>query len=161
MRSAGSRHALVRDSHAGDRSICRPGSVRVTESAAVERYSHVMHIVSGVSGKVRPGVGPVDVLRATFPHGTVSGAPKVRAIEIIDTLEPVARGPYAGAVGYLDFSGNVDTCICLRTVIVGDGRAWVQAGAGLVADSDPAMEYEESMNKAAAALMAIGLAGSL
>ena len=114
-----------------------------------------MHIVSGVSGKLRPGIGPVDVLRATFPHGTVSGAPKVRAMEIIDELEPVARGPYAGAVGYIDFSGNIDTAICLRTVVAADGKAWVQAGAGLVADSDPAAEYEETMNKAAAALAAI------
>ena len=130
-------------------------SVSVDDLMVVERYSHVMHIVSEVSGKLRPGNSAVDVIRATFPHGTVSGAPKVRAMEIIDDLEPVARGPYAGAVGYLDFSGNVDTCICLRTVIVRDGTAWVQAGAGLVADSDPATEYEETMNKAAAALTAI------
>ncbi|HEY5651437.1 MAG TPA: anthranilate synthase component I [Acidimicrobiia bacterium] len=130
-------------------------SVTVDDLMVVERYSHVMHIVSEVSGKLRPGNSAVDVIRATFPHGTVSGAPKVRAMEIIDSLEPVARGPYAGAVGYLDFSGNVDTCICLRTVIVRDGTAWVQAGAGLVADSDPATEYDETMNKAAAALTAI------
>ncbi len=95
------------------------------------------------------------MLRAVFPHGTVSGAPKVRAMEIIDELEPVARGPYAGAVGYIDFSGNVDTAICLRTVVLGDGAAWVQAGAGLVYDSDPASEYQETMDKAAAALDAI------
>jgi anthranilate synthase component 1 len=138
--------------------VCEFGSVTVDDLMVIERYSHVMHIVSGVSGKVRAGVGAVDVIRATFPHGTVSGAPKVRAMEIIDSLEPVARGPYAGAVGYLDFTGNVDTCICLRTVIVGDGIAWVQAGAGLVADSDPATEFEETMNKAAAALQAIALA---
>jgi anthranilate synthase component 1 len=138
--------------------VCEFGSVHVDDLMVIERYSHVMHIVSGVSGKVRAGVGPVDVIRATFPHGTVSGAPKVRAMEIIDELEPVARGPYAGAVGYLDFSGNVDTCICLRTVVLADGKAWVQAGAGLVADSDPAAEYDETMNKAAAALQAIALA---
>ncbi|MDX1450011.1 MAG: chorismate-binding protein, partial [Acidimicrobiia bacterium] len=127
----------------------------------IERYSHVMHIVSGVSGKLRDDVGPIDVIRATFPHGTVSGAPKVRAMEIIDELEPTARGPYAGAVGYVDFSGNVDTCICLRTVLMADGRAWVQAGAGLVVDSDPASEYDETTNKAAAALQALALAGEL
>jgi len=137
--------------------VCEFGSVNVDDLMVIERYSHVMHIVSGVSGKVRPGIGPVDVLRATFPHGTVSGAPKVRAMEIIDELEPVARGPYAGAVGYLDFTGNVDTCICLRTVVVAGGKAWVQAGAGLVADSDPDSEYEETMNKATAALQAIAL----
>jgi anthranilate synthase component 1 len=141
--------------------VCEYGSVQVDDLMVVERFSHVMHIVSGVSGKLAPGVGPVDVMRATFPHGTVSGAPKVRAMEIIDELEPVARGPYAGAVGYLDFSGNVDTCICLRTVVVAGDTAWVQAGGGLVADSDPAAEYEETMNKAAAALQAIALAGEM
>jgi anthranilate synthase component 1 len=136
------------------------GSVVMDELMVVERYSHVMHIVSGVSGKLRANQSPVDVIRAVFPHGTVSGAPKVRAMEIIDELEPVARGPYAGAVGYVDFSGNIDTAICLRTVIIADGAAWVQAGAGLVADSDPLREYEETMDKAAAALAAIeGAAG--
>jgi anthranilate synthase component 1 len=114
-----------------------------------------MHIVSGVSGQLREGYGPVDVVRAVFPHGTVSGAPKVRAMEIIDELEPVARGPYAGAAGYLDFSGNVDTAICLRTVVIAGGTAWVQAGAGLVTDSDPTAEYRETEAKAAAALAAI------
>jgi anthranilate synthase component 1 len=136
------------------------GTVKLEDLMVVERYSHVMHIVSGVSGKLRKGVSPVEVIRATFPHGTVSGAPKVRAMEIIDELEPVARGPYAGAVGYIDFSGNVDTAICLRTIITAGDRAWVQAGAGIVADSDPAAEYEECMNKAAAALTAIGLTSS-
>lgn len=134
------------------------GTVRVDDLMTIERYSHVMHIVSGVSGKLRPDVGPVDVIRAVFPHGTVSGAPKVRAMEIIDELEPVARGPYAGLVGYLDFSGNVDTAICLRTIVTDGETAWVQAGAGIVADSDPATEYEETMNKAAAALAAIAAA---
>jgi anthranilate synthase component 1 len=138
--------------------VCEFGSVTVDELMVIERYSHVMHIVSGVSGKLRPGMGPVEVLRATFPHGTVSGAPKVAAMEIIDRLEPVARGPYGGAVGYLDFSGNIDTAICLRTVVIAQGRAWVQAGAGIVADSDPAAEYQETMNKAAAALQAVALA---
>ncbi len=138
--------------------VCEFGTVSVDDLMVIERYSHVMHIVSGVSGTVRPGVGPVDVIRATFPHGTVSGAPKVRAMEIIDELEPVMRGPYAGAVGYLDFSGNVDTAICLRTVVAADRKAWVQAGAGIVADSDPAAEYDETMSKAAAALAAIARA---
>jgi anthranilate synthase component 1 len=139
--------------------VCDFGTVAVDDLMVIERYSHVMHIVSGVSGKLRAGVGPVDVLRATFPHGTVSGAPKVAAMKIIDQLEPVARGPYAGAVGYLDFSGNIDTAICLRTVVIGEGQAWVQAGAGIVADSDPTAEYTETMNKAAAALAAVEMAG--
>jgi anthranilate synthase component I len=131
------------------------GSVTVDDLMVVERYSHVMHIVSGVSGRLRPGIGPVDVVRATFPHGTVSGAPKVRAMEIIDDVEPVARGPYAGAVGYLDFSGNLDTAIVLRTMVSRGSTAWVQAGAGIVADSDPEREYEECRSKAAAVLAAI------
>jgi anthranilate synthase component 1 len=135
--------------------VCEFGSVAVDDLMVIERYSHVMHIVSGVSGDLRPGMGPVQVLRATFPHGTVSGAPKVRAMEIIDDLEPVARGPYAGAVGYLDFSGNLDTAIALRTMVAADGRAWVQAGAGVVADSVPEREYRECLDKAAAVLAAI------
>ncbi|MCY4368221.1 MAG: anthranilate synthase component I [bacterium] len=139
--------------------VCEFGSVKVDDLMVVERYSHVMHIVSGVSGRLREDFGPVDVVRAVFPHGTVSGAPKVRAMEIIDELEPVARGPYAGAAGYLDFSGNVDTAICLRTVVIAGGTAWVQAGAGLVADSDPTTEYRETEDKAAAALAAIAGAG--
>ena len=138
--------------------VCEFGSVTVDELMVVERYSHVMHIVSGVSGDLRPGVGAVDLLRATFPHGTVSGAPKVRAMEIIDELEPTARGPYAGAVGYVDFSGNVDTAIALRTLVIAAGRAWVQAGAGIVADSDPSREFEETENKARALQQAILLA---
>ncbi len=135
--------------------VCEFGTVHVDDLMVIERYSHVMHIVSGVSGKLAGDRSSVDVIRAMFPHGTVSGAPKVRAMEIIDELEPVARGPYAGAAGYIDFSGTVDTAICLRTVVFADGKAWVQAGAGLVADSDPTTEYEETMNKAAAALAAI------
>jgi anthranilate synthase component 1 len=137
------------------------GSVEVDELMAIERYSHVMHMVSGVSGALRPGVGPVDVLRATFPHGTVTGAPKVRAMEIIDEIEPVARGPYAGAVGYIDFSGNVDTAIALRTMVASGDTAWVQAGAGVVADSDPTAEYHECLHKAAAVLAAIAGADKL
>lgn len=141
--------------------VCEFGTVTVDELMVIERYSHVMHIVSGVSGRLRPEVGPVDVLRATFPHGTVSGAPKVAAIGIIDRLEPVARGPYAGAAGYIDFSGNLDTAICLRTVVAAGGTAWVQAGAGIVADSDPGAEYAETMDKAAAALAAIARARAI
>ena len=141
--------------------VCEFGTIEVEELMVIERYSHVMHIVSGVSGRLRRDVGPVDVLRATFPHGTVSGAPKVRAMEIIDELEPVARGPYAGAVGYLDFNGNIDTAIALRTLVISDGKAWVQAGAGIVADSDPTAEYHECMNKAEAALAAVGASGHL
>ena len=135
--------------------VCEYASVEVDDLMVIERYSHVMHIVSGVSGTLRRGVGPIDVLRSTFPHGTVSGAPKVRAMEIIDELEPVARGPYAGAVGYVDFSGNLDTAIALRTMVAAGSTAWVQAGAGIVADSVPSLEYEECMNKAAAVLSAI------
>ena len=135
--------------------VCEFGTVEVDDLMVIERYSHVMHIVSGVTGKLRDGVGPIDLIRATFPHGTVSGAPKVRAMEIIDELEPTARGPYAGAVGYIDFSGNVDTAIALRTLVAADGKAWVQAGAGIVADSEPALEYQECLNKAAAVLAAL------
>jgi anthranilate synthase component 1 len=132
------------------------GTERVDEFMTLERYSHVMHLTSQVSGALVEGKGPIDVLRATLPAGTVSGAPKVRAMEIIDDLEPTKRGPYAGVVGYLDFSGNLDTAIAIRTMFVGpDGRASVQAGAGIVADSDPAAEDEECRNKAAALLAAV------
>jgi anthranilate synthase component 1 len=141
--------------------VCEFGTVTVDDLMVIERYSHVMHIVSGVSGTVRDGLGPVDVLRATFPHGTVTGAPKIRAMEIIDGLEPNARGPYAGAIGYIDFAGNLDTAIGLRTMISDGNRAWVQAGAGIVADSIPASEYRECVNKAAAVLAAIAAAPHL
>jgi anthranilate synthase component 1 len=135
------------------------GSENVDELMTLERYSHVMHLTSQVSGELRPGLGPIDVLRATLPAGTVSGAPKVRAMEIIDELEPVKRGPYAGIVGYVDFSGNLDTAIAIRTMLVGpDGRASVTAGAGVVADSDPAQEDLECRNKAAALLAAVPVA---
>ena len=128
----------------------------------VERYSHVMHLTSEVSGELLEGRGPVDVLRATLPAGTVSGAPKVRAMEIIDELEPTKRGPYAGVVGYIDFSGNLDTAIAIRTLVVSaDGKASVQAGAGIVADSDPAAEDEECAAKAAAVLAAVAGARQL
>ena len=127
----------------------------------IERYSHVMHIVSGVSGRLRATSGRSTSCGRPSRNGTVSGAPKVRAMEIIDELEPVARGPYAGAVGYLDFNGNIDTAIALRTLVISDGKAWVQAGAGIVADSDPTAEYHECMNKAEAALAAVGASGHL
>jgi len=133
------------------------GSETVDELMTLERYSHVMHLTSQVSGRLRPGLGPVDVLRATLPAGTVSGAPKVRAMQIIDELEPARRGPYAGVVGYIDFSGNVDTAIAIRTMLVGaDGRASVEAGAGIVADSVAEDEDLECRNKAAALLAAVG-----
>ena len=135
--------------------VCRPGTVSVDQLMEVERYSHVMHLVSSVTGELREGVDPVDVLRATFPAGTVSGAPKVRALELIDELEPTRRGPYAGAVGYLDLAGNMDTCITIRTVVLHEGIAHVQAGAGIVADSDPASEERETRDKASAVLAAI------
>jgi anthranilate synthase component I len=141
--------------------VCDIGSVRVDEMMQVERYSHVMHLVSSVSGTLKDGLGPVDVLRAVFPAGTVSGAPKVRAMEIIDELEPTRRGPYAGAVGYVDFAGNLDTCITIRTVILKDGTAYVQAGAGIVADSKPKAEEEETRNKAGAVLAAVRAAEDL
>ena len=135
--------------------VCEVGSVKVDEMMGIERYSHVMHIVSSVTGTLREGLGPVDVLRAVFPAGTVSGAPKVRAMQIIDDLEPTRRGVYSGAVGYVDFSGNLDTCIAIRTVVVKDGVAYVQAGAGIVADSKPAAEEEETRAKAGAVLAAV------
>jgi len=141
--------------------VCEVGSVTVEGMLHVERFSHVMHLVSAVTGRVREELGPVDVLRAVFPAGTVSGAPKVRAMEIIDALEPTRRGPYAGAVGYIDFAGNLDTCITIRTVVLKDGTAYVQAGAGIVADSQPDKEEEETRNKAGAVLAAIRAAEAL
>ncbi|MDE0236913.1 MAG: anthranilate synthase component I [bacterium] len=131
------------------------GTETVDEMMTLERYSHVMHLTSQVSGDLAPGRTPVDVLRATLPAGTVSGAPKVRAMEIIDDLEPVKRGPYAGVVGYLDFSGNIDTAIAIRTMVIQGGRASVQAGAGIVADSIPEQEDLECRNKARALLLAV------
>ncbi|MCX7933881.1 MAG: anthranilate synthase component I [Planctomycetota bacterium] len=131
------------------------GSVRLTEQMAIERYSHVMHIVSNVEGMLRPELTALAALKACLPAGTVSGAPKVRAMEIIDELEPDQRGPYAGAIGYLDYSGNLDTCIAIRTILLHRGQAYVQAGAGLVADSVPENEYVETRNKAKALLKAI------
>jgi len=136
------------------------GSVEVTELMTVERYSHVMHIVSNVRGRLRDGCDAYDAFRATFPQGTVSGAPKIRAMEIIDELEPVRRGVYAGAVGYFSYTGNTDTAIALRTILCKNGRVYIQAGGGVVADSDPAAEYEESVNKARAMVRALGAARS-
>ena len=140
--------------------VAQTGSVKVTEQFVIERYSHVMHIVSNVEGKLKPELDALAVLRATFPAGTVSGAPKVRAMEIIDELEPVKRGIYAGAVGYLGFHGDMDLAIAIRTAVVKDGRIHVQAGAGIVADSDPAAEWQETQNKALAQLRAAEMAES-
>jgi anthranilate synthase component I len=140
--------------------VAQTGSVRVTEQMVIERYSHVMHIVSNVEGKLKPGLNAIDVLRATFPAGTVSGAPKVRAMEIIDELEPVKRGVYAGAVGYLGFHGNMDVAIALRTAVIKDGTLHVQAGGGIVADSQPDAEWQETQNKAKALLRAAQMAES-
>jgi anthranilate synthase component 1 len=141
--------------------VCAPGSVEVVDFMSVERFSHVMHIVSTVVGRLGPGRNAFDVLAACFPAGTLSGAPKPRAMEIIEELEPARRGPYGGCVGYLDFGGDLDTAIVIRTAVLRGGTAYVQAGAGIVADSDPAAEDTECRNKAAAVLRAIGTAGSL
>ena len=135
--------------------VSQPGTVQVTQLMGVERYSHVMHLVSHVQGKLRPELNAFNALRACFPAGTVSGAPKIRAMQIIAELEPDKRGPYAGAVGYFSFSGNADTAITIRTIVVKDGTAYVQAGAGIVADSVEEREYQESLNKAKALLHAI------
>jgi anthranilate synthase component 1 len=138
--------------------VCEYGSVEVESFMGVETYSHVIHIVSEVAGTLRPDVGPVDALRSVLPAGTLSGAPKVRAMQIIDELEPVKRGAYGGAVGWLSYGGDLDTCICIRTVVVRDGVAHVQAGGGTVADAQPAYEYEESRAKARGVVRAIELA---
>ena len=138
--------------------VCKYGSVGVKELFSIERYSHVMHLVSEVRGTLRDDVGAFDLFRACFPAGTVSGAPKVRAMQIIEELEPSHRGPYAGALGYFSFSGNMDTCIIIRTMIIRDGTAYMQAGGGIVADSDPEREYTETMNKAQALIRTIDMA---
>lgn len=140
--------------------VSAPGSVSVTESFAVERYSHVMHIVSQVEGQLAPGLSFADVLRATFPAGTVSGAPKIRALEVIRELEPVRRNIYSGAVGYIAWNGDADTAIAIRTAVIQDGMLHVQAGAGIVHDSDPAKEWEETMNKGRALFRAVAQAAS-
>jgi len=138
--------------------VATTGSVKLTDKMIVERYSHVMHIVSNVTGQLKPGMNAIDVLRATFPAGTVSGAPKIRAMEIIDELEPVKRGIYSGAVGYLSWSGNMDTAIAIRTAVIRDGQLHIQAGAGVVADSQPQAEWDETMNKGRAVFRAVALA---
>ncbi len=138
--------------------VCEQGTVKLSEFMTIERYSHVMHIVSNVQGKLRKDKDALDVLEASFPAGTVSGAPKIRAMEIIEALEGTKRGPYAGAVGFLSFSKNLDMCITIRTIVVRQSTAYVQAGAGIVADSDPAKEYIETVNKAKAQIKAIELA---
>ncbi len=141
--------------------VCRAGSVEVVDFMSIERYSHVMHIVSTVIGDLAPGRSAYDVLAATFPAGTLSGAPKVRAMELIDELEPSRRGLYGGTVGYLDFAGDMDMAIAIRTALIREGRAYVQAGGGIVADSQPEAEFDESVNKAAAVLRAVATAATL
>jgi anthranilate synthase component I len=138
--------------------VSEPGSVNVSELMVIERYSHVMHIVSNVLGRLSAENDAYDVIRACFPAGTVSGAPKIRAMQIIDELEPTKRGPYAGAVGYFGFSGNMDTCITIRTLVIKNNVAYIQAGGGVVADSDPAAEYQETVNKATAMMRAVEMA---
>ena len=141
--------------------ICAPGSVEVIDFMHIERYSHVMHIVSTVVGELASDKSPIDALFSVFPAGTLSGAPKPRAMEIIETLEPTRRALYGGAIGYFDFTGNIDTCIAIRTALVHNGIAYVQAGAGIVADSDPTAENDETLNKAAAVLGAIAAANEM
>lgn len=157
-----SEHLMLVDLARNDLAkVCQPGSVEVTEFMRVERFSHIMHLVSSVEGELRDHVGPLDVFRATFPAGTLSGAPKPRALQIIDELEPAARGLYGGVVGYFDFAGNTDLAIAIRTAYIRDGIARVQAGAGIVADSQPSLEDEEAHHKSAAMLRAIATAENL
>ena len=152
-------HIMLVDLGRNDLSrVAETGSVKVTELMSVERYSHVMHLVSDIQASLAPGKTSFDVFRAAFPAGTVSGAPKIRAMEIIEELEPVRRGPYAGAVGYFSFTGNLDTCITIRSILIKDGKAYVQTGAGIVADSEPEKEYDETLNKAQAIFSAIRFA---
>jgi anthranilate synthase component 1 len=141
--------------------VCQAGTVTVSTLMDVEKYSHVMHIVSQVEGRLRADCDAYDALRSCFPAGTVSGAPKIRAMEIIAELEPCRRGTYAGAVGYFSFDGNLDTAITIRTMVIKDGVAHVQAGGGVVADSQPEYEYQESLNKAAALLRSLDVAGEV
>ncbi len=138
--------------------VCQKGTVHLSEFMSIEKYSHVMHIVTNVKGKLKKSCDGLDVLQAAFPAGTVSGAPKIRAMEIIEDLEKVTRGPYAGCIGYFSFSGNVDSCITIRTIVANKGKVYIQAGAGIVADSNPKKEYQETINKAKAQIMAIELA---
>lgn len=152
-------HVMLVDLGRNDLSrVCQSGTVHLERNQSIERFSHVMHIVSDVVGKMQDGKSSVNALQQCFPAGTVSGAPKIRAMEIIDELEPTKRGPYAGAVGYFDFSGNMDTCIAIRTMLVTEGSVFIQAGAGIVADSDPDKEFEETKSKAGALVEALSLA---
>jgi len=141
--------------------VSRIGSVEVTERMAVERYSFVMHLVSNVRGELAPGLDCFDAFRATFPAGTLAGAPKIRAMQIIEELEPVRRGVYGGAIGYFGFSGNMDTAIAIRTMVIDRGTIYATAGAGIVADSDPEREHAECVNKARALFQAVKLAESM
>ncbi len=152
-------HIMLVDLGRNDLSrVCKSGTVHLERNQSIERFSHVMHIVSDVVGEIASDKTSVDALMQCFPAGTVSGAPKIRAMEIIDELEPTKRGPYAGAVGYFDFSGNMDTCIVIRTMLVTDNSVYIQAGAGIVADSDPEKEFEETKNKAGALVEALSVA---
>ncbi len=152
-------HIMLVDLHRNDVGrVAKVGTVHISDVMTVERYSHVMHITSNVTGELADGLTALDALRVSLPVGTVSGAPKIRAMQIIDELEPTRRGPYGGAVGYLDFAGNMDTCIALRTIVWRNGIFDVQAGAGVVADSIPENEYEETINKAKAMLKAVEIA---
>ncbi|MAL16363.1 MAG: anthranilate synthase component I [Balneola sp.] len=152
-------HIMLVDLGRNDLSrVCKAGTVKMERNQVIERYSHVMHIVSDVVGELQDNQTSVDALMQCFPAGTVSGAPKIRAMEIIDELEPTKRGTYAGAVGYFDFSGNMDTCIAIRTMVVTGNKAYIQAGAGIVADSNPTKEFEETQNKAGALIQALSVA---
>jgi len=141
--------------------ICRYDSIKVKEFMGVERFSHVMHLVSTLEGTLRAGLDPLEALMSCFPAGTVTGAPKVRAMELIDELEEIKRGPYAGVVGYVDFFGNLDTCITIRTAVMKGGSAFMQTGAGIVADSKPAREYQECLSKAQVLFAALREAGGI
>ncbi len=152
-------HIMLVDLGRNDLSrVSKPGTVKMERNLVIERYSHVMHIVSDVVGEISNEMTSVDALMQCFPAGTVSGAPKIRAMQIIDELEPTKRGIYAGAVGYFDFSGNMDTCIAIRTMVVTKNKVYIQAGAGIVADSDPSKEFEETQNKAGALVQALSVA---
>ena len=140
--------------------IAAPGSVQVRDFMKIERYSHVMHLVSNVEAIAAPGVDAFDLVKATFPAGTLSGAPKIRAMQIINELEPVSRGPYGGAVGYISNTGNLDLAITIRTLVIENNRISIQAGAGIVYDSDPDKEYDETINKAAAVFKSLQLAAN-
>jgi anthranilate synthase component 1 len=141
--------------------VCKAGSVEVTQFMQIEKYSHVMHIVSTVNGQLAQSIAPIEAVVAVFPAGTLSGAPKPRAMQIIEENEPTRRGIYGGTIGYLDFTGNIDTCIAIRTAVIKNGTAYVQAGAGIVADSDPELENQECINKAAAVLGAVATANAM